>query len=122
MQFFRNAFAAEFNADKNLFKQINLRYNLNKQLVQTVMENQFSVNDPLKPLLELYDESRDVLRKLIADLKLLAGANGDAAMDGWIGSYIHMNLNRLFLSEPRLHELVLYDFLCSWYRTCINRK
>jgi lantibiotic biosynthesis protein len=36
-------------------------------------------------------------------------------------SYIHMTLNRVIISEPRLHELVMYDLLFTHYRSCIER-
>jgi lantibiotic biosynthesis protein len=122
MQFFRDSFAAEFGADKNLFKQLNTKYNDNRAMVQAAMENPVSASNVLKPLLGLYREGHNELKKIIDRLRRAAGPGSEREMEGWTGSYIHMNLNRLFLSEPRLHELVLYDFLCSWYRSCISRK
>ncbi len=123
MQFFRDAFAAEFNADKNLYKQLNTRYNENRALVQMAMEQPVSAGNTLKPLLDLYSATRMQLHSIVQRLQVSSVSERDQQdMEGWTGSYIHMNLNRLFLSEPRLHEMVLYDFLCSWYRSQLSRK
>jgi thiopeptide-type bacteriocin biosynthesis protein len=37
-------------------------------------------------------------------------------------SYIHMMINRLFRTQQRKHELVLYDYLFRYYDAIIRRK
>ena len=40
----------------------------------------------------------------------------------YIGSIIHMSINRLFVSQNRLNELVLFDFICRYYESIIARN
>jgi len=39
-----------------------------------------------------------------------------------IASYIHMFINRLFISRQRAHELVLYHYLTKYYKSQLSRK
>ena len=39
-----------------------------------------------------------------------------------IGSHIHMSLNRIFRSENRLHELIIYDFMTRYYKSKIAQN
>jgi thiopeptide-type bacteriocin biosynthesis protein len=122
MQFFQTSFAAEFAADSAFFKQVNSLYNSNRKSIELFMEKPVTANNPVKPILDLYTTTNEELRKIVSSLAANAGSGEVMSdTDRWVGSYIHMNLNRLFLSEPRLHELVLYDFLCTWYRSAISR-
>lgn len=123
MQQIQQQFAAEFKADKSLFRQLNQQYNTNRKEIIAVMETVVSPDDPFFPLLEIFRQEEAALRLTAsAILAALPEANKDAAIDSLMGSYIHMNLNRLFLSEPRLHELVIYDLLCSHYRAGLKRR
>jgi thiopeptide-type bacteriocin biosynthesis protein len=36
-------------------------------------------------------------------------------------SYIHMNLNRLFFTKARMHELVIYYLMFQTYNSILNR-
>jgi lantibiotic biosynthesis protein len=42
--------------------------------------------------------------------------------NGLVCSFIHMMINRLFKSQQRLHELVLYNFLSQHYRGVLARE
>ena len=39
-----------------------------------------------------------------------------------LSSYVHMTMNRLFLSDNRTYELVIYDFLSRYYKSRIMRN
>ena len=62
--------------------------------------------------------SRSALRRMatLAANRRLLGSVASLAP-----SYLHMTLNRLFRSEHRMHELVLYDFLTEIYRRRLAR-
>ncbi|WP_444332737.1 lantibiotic dehydratase C-terminal domain-containing protein [Parabacteroides johnsonii] len=36
-------------------------------------------------------------------------------VENYIGIYIHMTMNRLFRTENRLYELIIYDFMRRYY-------
>jgi thiopeptide-type bacteriocin biosynthesis protein len=123
MQSFQQSFAAEFNAGKQLFRQLNQQYNENRKQIQQVMEYPVAAENEFKPLLDIFSRYETELR--IAAGRILSTPAINASPDilkGLMSGYIHMNLNRLFLSEPRQHELLVYDFLCSWYRSQLKRN
>ncbi|MDR0295220.1 MAG: hypothetical protein LBH91_03380 [Prevotellaceae bacterium] len=39
-----------------------------------------------------------------------------------LSSYIHMTLNRLFRTQQRMHELVMYDYLFRYYTSMQARQ
>ncbi|MEQ1675788.1 MAG: lantibiotic dehydratase [Chitinophagaceae bacterium] len=123
MQQLQLQFAKEFNANKSLFKQLNQQYNDSRKLIQLAMENPVSETNEIKPLLAIFEEFKAEQRRAAQKIIAIGDLSGkQAELNSLLGSYIHMNLNRLFLSEPRLHELVVYDILCSSYRSQIKRK
>lgn len=39
-----------------------------------------------------------------------------------LASYVHMFINRLFMSDQRLHELAIYHFMVSYYKMQIGKR
>jgi lantibiotic biosynthesis protein len=123
MQSLKEVFYKEFNTDKSLFRQLNHLYTESKKMIQIAMENPVAENNEMKPLLDIYEENKNEFKKIAKYIiDKMMPAEDRAGVDNLLSSYIHMNLNRLFLSEPRLHEMVIYDFLCSYYRTLIKKS
>jgi hypothetical protein len=42
-------------------------------------------------------------------------------LDDLLGSYIHMMINRIVACEPRMHEMIMYDFMFRYYQSAIAR-
>ncbi|MBL7731360.1 MAG: lantibiotic dehydratase [Chitinophagaceae bacterium] len=123
MQEMQRSFAGEFNADKSFFRQLNQQYNTNRQMILLAMEKPATSDNELKPVLDIFEKYHGEMKERAAaviDGGKLAG--NFQALDRLLNSYIHMCLNRIFLSEPRLHELVVYDMLCTYYRFLLKRK
>ncbi len=122
LQELQGMFAKEFKADKGLYRQINQRFSDNRSLIQMAMEKPVAAGNEMKPLIAIFDDHKPEWRKIAAAIIARTGdGKSGTDLNTLMGSYIHMNLNRLFLSEPRLHEMVLYDLLCSYYRSAIKR-
>jgi thiopeptide-type bacteriocin biosynthesis protein len=101
----KEAFAKEFNADKNLFQQLNKKYSLHKAEIKNTFNDSFS---PMPFTILFDDEYKETVQQIIA----LVNHN---KINEVLTSFIHMNLNRLFLSEARLQEMVIYDFMFKYY-------
>ena len=122
MQDLRGMFAKEFNADKTLFRQLNHLYNDHRKIIEQVMNDTITEADSIKPLVELYKNSEKQLSSIVKDILAIPDLSANrAGVNQLLGSIIHMNLNRLFLSEPRMHEMISYDFLCTYYRSRLMR-
>ncbi|MFY7672156.1 thiopeptide-type bacteriocin biosynthesis protein [Tenacibaculum sp. MEBiC06402] len=104
------SFKQEFNADKQLNKQLNIKYqNLRPAILSFFNLN----NESFKSYYDLIDINgvqniaNSILKKLPKENILL---------EDLLSSYIHMTVNRLFRDKQRLHELVCYSCLQKYYQ------
>ncbi len=102
----RTAFAQEFALDKRLQLQLDAKYRHARPAIEQAVEAVEAAGPPAQ------------LRALGQQLaELEAQQQLEVPYDQLLGSYLHMLLNRLLPTQPRLHELVLYDFLLRYYRS-----
>lgn len=107
----KEVFRKEFRADKELTKQLNLKYQLLKNKLKHFMSS--NLDDIYSPLIDFLSSKEKTIKPVRAKMK-----NID---DKLLSSYIHMMINRFFRDKQRLHELVCYDFLYRHY-SAINAK
>lgn len=109
---FDNAFKTEFNADKNLNNQLKKKYNnfqpkyfefiksiAFKDIRNLITNNISDINIVMEKILEL--EKKDCLNVEKKD---------------FFQSIFHMHINRLFVSNQRLFEMIIYDHLLRFYK------
>lgn len=116
-------FTKEFNADKLLFQQLNRKSRDCKSLIQLAMEYPVSETNEMKPIIDIYEVNQAELIKTagqILNTEPIAG--NQMQLNNFIESCIHMNLNRLFLSEPRFNEMIIYYFLSAYYLSSIKKQ
>lgn len=113
MEKVRNQFAEEFKMDRNLKSQIDQRYRFCRSRIEEFLQN----GDPLRRIPAFYETQLQNLWREIREL-----AEGRAAFEQILTSFIHMTVNRLISSGQRLHELLMYDFLCRHYTSQKARK
>ncbi|GAA3952174.1 lantibiotic dehydratase [Hymenobacter algoricola] len=118
----RTAFGAEFGLDKPLKLQLDYKYRSNKAQLELVLDRDRDLLHDMAPLLAVLRHKSAQLQPLADDLlarhvrqELRPGLNS------LLSSYIHMLLNRITTVSPRLHELVLYDFLSRYYQSALAR-
>ncbi|PWN60438.1 thiopeptide-type bacteriocin biosynthesis protein [Chryseobacterium viscerum] len=109
---FEKAFKKEFNADKNLNNQLKKKYN---EFYPGYVEFMIS---------EEYESIRDLIQNNILEIKpklekILELKNDNSLkipIEDLFQSIFHMHINRLFVSNQRLFEMVIYDHLYRFYR------
>lgn len=111
-------FSKEFGITKDYRKQIGIKYRNYKTEIEKIIKNEtyreyenifLNKSKYLKPII------RNILN--IKDNNLL-----NIDFSNLITSYIHMMLNRLFRTNQRKYELVIYDFLYRYYYSQITRQ
>ncbi len=122
MRSFQQAFATEFKAGKTLFRQINQQYNENRNAIKEIMESPVAGSNTYSPWLDIFKEHETEIMTTASGILTVLQKDQQVSLPALLSGYIHMNLNRLFLSEPRQHELLIYDFLCSWYRSQVKKS
>ncbi len=108
------SFKQEFNADKQLNKQLNIKY----QKLRPAILNFFNLNnESFKSYYDLIDinSTQNIANSI---LKKLPKEN--LSLEDLLSSYIHMTVNRLFRDKQRLHELVCYSCLQKYYQLKIS--
>ncbi|GAE66019.1 lantibiotic dehydratase [Chryseobacterium indologenes] len=112
---FNNVFKQEFNADKKLNSQLDKKYREFKlKFVDFLTSEEFS------------KEREYIINILAGNLAFQNIINHNEnqslgmSLQVFFQSIFHMNINRLFISDQRLFEMVIYDYLLRHYKTTIN--
>ncbi|WP_292010440.1 thiopeptide-type bacteriocin biosynthesis protein [Chryseobacterium sp.] len=112
------SFKYEFHADKKLNSQLDKKYREFKpQFLEFIKAEGFSEAREL--ILSNIQESRILFQNILSHDK-----NGSLGMplSVFFQSIFHMNINRLFVSNQRLFEMVIYDYLVRYYKTLVYRS
>jgi len=106
---YNNSFKHEFKADKNLNSQLDKKYrDLKPKYLSCINCNEF-----------------EEMRKLIVSNILESNSTLETikqysiSLQDFFQSIFHMYINRIFISEQRLFEMVVYDYLTRYYKSKI---
>jgi len=113
------AYKTEFGFNEFNSKQFNTKFRENKKTVESVLNNAFNE----KGFISLFQPIKKRTKQLMPIVEQIKRkANKDISVDELLKSYLHMMLNRLFRSNNRLHELILYDFMSRYYTSEIAKE
>ena len=113
------AFKTEFGFNEFNSKQFNTKFRENKKTVESVLNNDFNEKDFIS-LFEPIKKRSKQLKPIIGQIK--SKLRKEDNMNELLRSYLHMMLNRLFRSNNRVHELILYDFMFRYYTSEIAKE
>jgi len=115
---YNTSFKGEFNADKNLNQQLDRKYRAfspkfqgflllpeSKEFRDLVLENLHLSNDALENICNSYNKHTN-----------------PRALQLFFQSIFHMAINRMFISEQRLFEMIIYDYLYRYYKTSCHKQ
>jgi len=120
------SFFQEFNGDSRLTRQLNDKYRI-------VSRELTSFLDPANDTPYIQDAVNVFATRSVAIREAYAAWQGTfepqypaasppAAVRRLLPSYLHMFLNRIFLANQRLHELVVYHYLGKHYKSVAARQ
>lgn len=118
MRFFetlKNAYGEEMGTNTALNRQLSKKYRNNRQMINEIMEQ--PLQEQFHQVLEDYKQETKKTISEIAKKRKLAKSNTNIV--DILESYIHMHCNRLFKSNHRVNEWVLYYFSFQYYRSRI---
>lgn len=112
---YRKSFGIEFNETAVLRKEMGKKYRIHDRTLQ-----QLILGEPEKPLWQkvnqVFAKRKDHSRVVVAELRALADEDKlSLKLEQMVKSYLHMFMNRMFISSARPQELVVYDFLDKIY-------
>lgn len=115
-----DTFKSEFGFDKFNSKQLNQKYKIDKLKVESVLNN-MNFDDNFIKLNKLVSKRSVDMSPFINNMQNIIKTRRLKTQD-YIGSYIHMTMNRLFKAENRLYELIIYDYMRRYYAGQVARN
>lgn len=108
-----NSFKEEFNANRKLNQQLDKKYRMFYSNFSNFLQSSEFI-DVRNLVLENLDFSKTILQNIrkAYDKNLML-----TSLQYFIQSIFHMAINRLFTSQQRLFEMLIYDFLHRYYKT-----
>jgi thiopeptide-type bacteriocin biosynthesis protein len=118
----RNGFSQEFQINSNVKQQLSDKYRKNKKTIEALLSNNFHENE-FTILYSLLEGRTERINEDINFILQLKKTNRlDISINDFLSSIIHMSINRIFKSNQRFHELVLYDFLERYYYSVLKKE
>lgn len=115
----------EFGGSKTLTTQLNDKYRKHMHVIRNFLDEKKDAENEIEEAIALFTMRSIRLKATINKMKVLH-ATGDTKpdMNMLLPSYIHMFLNRMFLSNQRKQEMVIYHFLSKYYDSlmAINKQ
>lgn len=120
MQHARDAFAREHRVDAAIGFQRGLgdKYRKERGALEALLDRGRDADSDLAPGLERLAARSAANAPIVAELRAAEQRGAlTQPLPELVGSYIHMQVNRLIRSAQRAHELVLYDLLARLYES-----
>jgi lantibiotic biosynthesis protein len=112
----QKSFFQEFEGNKNLTIQLNDSYRDKMQLISSILNPDNDATGEVEEAAAIFKARSEKIKPIAAEL-IRMQSRKTATLDTLLSNYIHMFLNRLFISNQRKHELVVYHFLAKYYKS-----
>ncbi len=110
----KSAFNDEFKTDIAIKKRINDKYRTQQKKINNFMSNETTD----RFIAEALTIKTQKMEGVVSELLINDRCNKlEVSVKDLLRSLIHMMVNRIIISDSRLHELVIYDFLYQYYRS-----
>ena len=118
-------FGREYGITTDFRRQFGQKYRTEKNRIEKILdknsEKDEEYNTLFQPILENSEKSKMIIKNIIAQKQKTENGKKILFLEENLSSYIHMTLNRLFRTQQRTHELILYDYLFRYYNSLIQR-
>ncbi len=119
----QDSFKKEFGINSNDYRrQFGDKYRASKLRIEKMLHPDTESEEEFAPLFHAIGVKSGRIRETTAALKDEMVKGSKFSLDTLLPSYIHMMLNRLFRTQQRTHELILYDYLYCYYHSQKARK
>ena len=119
----QESFSGEFKIGAPEQKKISERFNLSKSLIQQLMSDAWEEDENLRKAIRTFKSSDKDYRKTIEEILSSPSIHYDIQpLHRLMSSYLHMFINRMFVSNQRKVELVIYNYLLKYYESKMARE
>lgn len=109
----------EFHLDAKSSKQVNLKYRTYRHTIELIISDNTSDKNfdyLCKLIKKRTDETIPIINIITQKVK------NKFIISKLLMSYIHMTINRIFISENRFHEMIITDFMQRFYHSEIIKN
>jgi thiopeptide-type bacteriocin biosynthesis protein len=114
-------FSTEFKIDSAIRKKISERYHHHKSSVERLLENRF-LPDEYLGISALTMNNPSYRKTIDSILKAPSVVKNPLRLDYLLSSYLHMFINRMFISNQRKVEFMIYEYLVRFYESKLARE
>ncbi|MDR6808906.1 thiopeptide-type bacteriocin biosynthesis protein [Dyadobacter sp. BE34] len=114
----RERFFHEFRGDTQLNIQLNNKYRQHTEEIRSFLDSGHDAENGIVDVIALLEKRSARIRASLAVIL----PRGEVSLGSFASSLVHMFLNRLFVSQQREHELVVYHYLKKYYESKLARR
>ncbi|WP_232509149.1 thiopeptide-type bacteriocin biosynthesis protein [Chryseobacterium sp. StRB126] len=107
-----HTFKQEFNTDKNLNYQLDKKY---RTFIDKYLD--FLESEDYTPFRNFIMDNINDSKEILQHIK-----HHSNSLQSFFSSVFHMHINRMFISNQRLFEMIIYDYLCRYYKTLVFKS
>ena len=123
MEFQKNNFINEHGGHKDLKLRLDDKFRrLRKDIENILTKKKDNEIDSISVVNILNWRKQKLLLIIPSILKLHEERQLETSLNTLLSSYLHMNINRIFLGKQRTYEMVIYDILYRYYKSMIARE
>lgn len=108
----QESYGREFTINTDYRRQFGRKYREEKGRIEKILNKELVETEEFTELFSPIIENSEKSKTIINDIK---DKNIEIPLQSLVSSYIHMMINRLFRTQQRKHELILYDYLFRYY-------
>ncbi len=113
MRSISDSFSKEFGFTSSGYtKQLNNKYRINSPLIEQTINRS---NKNIESFIPIIDQRTYMISKIVSE------KNIEHSINDLISSLIHMSMNRLFISNNKANEVVLYYLLSKFYSSHVAK-
>nr|WKN34027.1 lantibiotic dehydratase [Tunicatimonas sp. TK19036] len=113
----RDRFFEEHKGDSKLKYDLDVKFRQERHKINSILDTSEDQKYPsaIRCFQDRSTSNRPIVREIYTCLNQEAGRL--PSIQALMKSYIHMFLNRMFVSKQRLHELVVYHYMAKYYES-----
>jgi len=115
-------FSNEFNVKSIEQKKISGRFSSHKVSVYAILDDESKENYRLKEAIQIFKIDNQY-KNCIEEIINAVSIHGDTGrLSRLLSSYLHMYINRFFVSCQRKNELIIYNYLFRYYDSKLAKE
>ncbi|MES2006389.1 MAG: lantibiotic dehydratase [Bacteroidota bacterium] len=118
----QQSFFEEFYVNAKLRRGLDSKYRKSIKDITAILGNDpiaYSRFEETESIMDIFEIRQSALTAIAKEIHTIAATKSVNYVDQLMMSYIHMTLNRFFISNQRQHETVVYHFLAKYYESMI---